>query len=140
MFVVDTNVISELRKIRLGRADRNVADWADRVDSADLYLSTIIVHELEVGVLLAERRDPAQGAILRTWLESHVLTAFAGRVLPVDTAIAQRSAALHVPDPRPFRDCLIAATALVHGMTIVTRNVSDFRSSGASILNPWDSQ
>lgn len=140
MFVLDTNVISELRKIRLGRSDQNVAKWADSVDSAELYLSTIIVHELEIGVLRAERRDPAQGAILRTWLESHVLTAFAGRILPVDTAIAQRSAALHVPDPRPFRDSLIAATALVHGMTIVTRNVPDFRSSGASILNPWDPQ
>ncbi len=139
MFVLDTNVVSELRKIRLGRADKNVAKWADSVDSTDLYLSTITVHEMEIGVLLAERRDPAQGAILRTWLESHVLTAFAGRILPVDTAVAQRSAAIHVPDPRPFRDSLIAATALIHGMTVVTRNVADFQSSGVSILNPWDS-
>lgn len=140
MFILDTNVVSELRKIRFGRADKNVAQWADGVDSADLYLSVITVQELEIGVLLAERRDPSQGAIFRTWFEAHVLPAFAGRILSVDTAVAQRSAALHVPDPRPFRDSLIAATAVVHGMTIVTRNVADFKISGVSILNPWEAQ
>ena len=140
MFVLDTNVVSELRKIRLGRADRNVAQWADSVDSADLYVSAITVQELEIGVLLVERRDPSQGAIFRTWFQDHVLPAFAGRILSVDTAVAQRSAALHVPDPRPFRDSLIAATARVHGMVIVTRNVADFQSSGVSILNPWEAR
>jgi len=140
MFILDTNVVSELRKIRLGRADKNVAQWADSVDSTDLYLSAITVQELEMGVLLAERRDPPQGAIFRTWFERHVLPAFAGRILPVDTAVAKRSAALHVPDPRPVMDSLIAATALVHGMTVVTRNVADFQSSGVSLLNPWEAQ
>ena len=140
MFVLDTNVVSELRKIRLGRADRCVEQWADSVDSVDLYLSAITVQELEIGVLLAERRDPPQGAVFRAWLDSHVLPAFAGRILPVDTAVAQRSAKLHVPDPRPVRDCLIAATALVHGMTVVTRNVADFESSGVVLLNPWEVQ
>lgn len=138
MFVLDTNVVSELRKIRLGRADKCVARWADRVDSVDLYLSVITLQELEIGVLLAERRDPPQGAIFRAWLDSRVLPAFAGRILPVDTAVARRSAKLHVPDPRPVRDCLIAATALVHGMTVVTRNVADFESSGVALLNPWE--
>jgi predicted nucleic acid-binding protein len=138
MFLLDTNVISELRKIRMGRADKNVMQWADSVDAADLYLSAITVQELEMGVLLLERRDPPQGAIFRTWFESHVLPAFAGRILPVDTAVAQRCAALHVPDPRPAMDSLIAATALVHGMTLVTRNVADFLSSGVVILNPWE--
>ena len=138
MFLLDTNVISELRKIRMGRADKNVMQWADSVDAADLYLSAITVQELEMGVLLAERRDPSQGAIFRTWFQSHVLPAFAGRILPVDTAVAQRCAALHVPDPRPAMDSLIAATALVHGMTLVTRNVADFLSSGVAILNPWE--
>jgi len=137
MFILDTNVVYELRKIRSGRADKNVAQWADSVDSADLYLSAITVQELEMGVLLAERRNPPQGAIFKVWLESHVLPAFAGRILPVDTAVAKRSAALHVPDPRPIMDGLIAATALVHGMTVVTRNVADFQSSGVSFLNPW---
>lgn len=140
MFVLDTNVVSELRKIRLGRADKFVAQWADSVDSVDLYLSAITVQELEIGVLLVERRDPPQGAIFRAWLDHHVLPAFAGRILPVDTAVARRSAKLHVPDPRPVRDCLIAATALVHGMTVVTRNLVDFQSSSVVLLNPWEAQ
>jgi predicted nucleic acid-binding protein len=137
MFLLDTNVVSELRKIRLGKADSNVAAWADSTDAADLYLSVITIQELEIGVLLAERRDPAQGAIFRAWLNSHVLPAFAGRILTVDTAVALRSAQLHVPDQRPVRDGLIAAIALVHGMTIVTRNVADFEPTGVPILNPW---
>lgn len=137
MFILDTNVVSELRKVRLGKADEHVAGWADSVDASDLYLSVISIQELEIGVLLAERRDPVQGAVFRAWLNSHVLPAFAGRILPVDTAVAQRSARLHVPDPHPIRDGLIAATALVHGMTVVTRNVADFSPTGVRILNPW---
>ena len=137
MFLLDTNVVSELRKVRLGKADPNVARWADEVDPADLYLSVIVVQELEIGIRLAERRDPAQGAIFRAWLEAQVLPAFAGRILPVDIAVALRSAALHVPDPRPVRDALIAATALVHRMTVITRNVADFAPTGVSVLNPW---
>ncbi len=137
MFLLDTDVVSELRKVRLGKADPNVARWADEVDPADLYLSVIVVQELEIGIRLAERRDPAQGAIFRAWMEAQVLPAFSGRILPVDTAIALRSAALHVPDPRPVRDALIAATALVHRMTVITRNVADFAPTGASVLNPW---
>lgn len=137
MYILDTTIVSELRKIRLGKADSHVADWADSIDAADLYLSAITVQELEIGVLLAERRDPAQGALFRAWLNGHVLPAFTGRILAVDTAVAQRSARLHVPDPRPVRDALIAATALVHGMTVVTRNVADFGPTGVSILNPW---
>lgn len=138
MFLLDTNVVSELRKIRLGKADAQVAHWADSVDATDLYLSVISIQELEIGVLLAERRDPSQGAVFRAWLNAHVLPAFTGRILVIDTAVAQRSARLHVPDPRPVRDALIAATALVHGMTMVTRNVADFEPTGVSILNPWN--
>jgi hypothetical protein len=137
MYLLDTNIVSELRKIRLGKADGHVAAWADSIDAADLYLSVITVQELEIGVLLAERRDPAQGVIFRAWLNSHVLPAFAGRILTVDTAVALRSAQLHVPDPHPVRDSLIAATALVHGMTVVTRNVVDFEPTGVQTLNPW---
>ena len=139
MYLLDTNVVSELRKIRLGKADSHVADWADSMDAADLYLSAITIQELEIGVLLAERRDPSQGAVFRAWLNSHVLPAFTGRILVIDTAVAQRSARLHVPDPRPIRDGLIAATALVHGMTVVTRNVADFEPTGVQTLNPWTS-
>jgi len=137
MYLLDTNVVSELRKIRLGKADSHVADWADSIDAADLYLSVITIQELEMGVLLAERRDPSQGAVFRAWLNGHVLPAFDGRILAVDLAVAQRSAQLHVPNPRPVRDGLIAATALVHGMMIVTRNVGDFEPTGVSTLNPW---
>ena len=137
MYLLDTNVVSELRKIRLGRADPHVAAWADSVEATDLYLSVITLQELEIGVLLAERRDPSQGAVFRAWLNAHVLPAFSGRILSMDTAVAQRSARLHVPDPRPVRDGLIAATALVHGMTVVTRNVADFEPTGVMVLNPW---
>jgi len=138
MFILDTNVVSELRKVRSGKADMHVAVWADSVAATDLYLSAITIQELEIGILMAERRDPAQGAVFRTWLDQHVLPAFAGRILPVDTAVTQRSALLHVPDPKPIRDGLIAATALVHGMTLVTRNLSDFEPMGVTILNPWN--
>ena len=126
MYLLDTNVVSELRKIRLGKADSYVAAWADSVDATDLYLSAITIQELEIGVLLVERRDSSQGAAFRAWLNGHVLPAFTGRILTVDTAVVLRSARLHVPDLRPVRDGLIAATALVHGMTVVTRNVADF--------------
>ncbi len=138
MFLLDTNVVSELRKIRLGRADANVARWADSIDAFDLYVSVISVQELTIGVLLAERRDAAQGAVLRAWLDGQVLPTFAGRILSVDVAVAEQSALLHVPDPRPIRDGLIAATALVHRMTVVTRNVADFAPTGVPTVNPWE--
>ena len=126
MFVLDTNVVSELRKARTGRADAKVMAWAQSVDAADLYVSAITIMELELGVLAIERKDAAQGAMLRSWLDQQVLPEFTNRILPVDTAVAQRCARLHVPDRRSERDALIAATALVHGMTVVTRNVADF--------------
>jgi hypothetical protein len=137
MYLLDTNVVSELRKARAGKADEHVVAWASRVPVVSLFVSVIGIQELEMGVLLAERRDPPQGRLLREWLEGHVLGVFAERILPVDTTVARRSARLHVPDPRPVRDALIAATALVHGMTIVTRNVADFEPTGVSIINPW---
>ncbi|CDH20463.1 Putative plasmid stability protein StbB (PIN domain) [Xenorhabdus bovienii str. kraussei Quebec] len=139
MYVLDTNVVSELRKIRVGKADPNVAAWTESVDAADLFVSAITIMELELGVLLIERKDSTQGAMLSAWLEQHVLPEFSERTLPVDTAVAQRCARLHVPDKCSERDALIAATALVHSMTIVTRNVADFQSTGVSILNPWES-
>jgi predicted nucleic acid-binding protein len=97
----------------------------------------ITLEELEIGVRLAERRNPPQGAILRTWLDEHVMPAFAERILPIDPRIARRSAALHIPDPRSIRDALIAATALVHGLTLVTRNVDDFEPTGVDLLDLW---
>lgn len=135
MFLLDTNVVSEMRKIRAGKADPRVDAWCRSVAGTSLYLSAIVVQELEIGGL--QHRDPAQGALLRAWLDDHVLPSFGDRILPVDTAIAQRSATLHLPNPRSYRDSLIAATALVHGMTLVTRNVADFETTGAILLNPW---
>lgn len=138
MFVLDTNVVSELRKAKAGKADANVVAWAVNVPAVSLFLSAITLLELETGVMLLERRDRAQGAILRAWMDKHVLPAFAGRVLPVDTAVALQCAHLHVPDPRAERDALIAATAMVHGMTVVTRNTADFEPMGVPVHNPWE--
>lgn len=137
MFLLDTNVVSELRKIRSGKAHPNFAQWAAGVETIDLFISAMTMQELEIGVLRAERRDSAQGAILRTWLENHVLRAFNGRILPIDAAVARLSARLHVPDPRPVGDALIAATALLHAHTLVTRNTQDFDVVGLNVLNPW---
>jgi toxin FitB len=137
MYILDTNVVSELRKAK--KADQNVTKWAQPLPSATLYISVISVLELEIGILLMERRDKEQGAILRAWLNRNVLPTFSGRILAIDTTVAQRCAALHVPNPRSDRDALIAATALLHGLTVATRNVSDFEGMGVSVLNPWGS-
>ena len=135
MFLLDTNVVSELR--RPERADANVRAWASNSPAALHALSVVTVLELELGTLLMERRDAMQGAILRRWLEHEVLTPLSSRVLPIDIEIARVCASLHVPDPRPERDALIAATALVHGLTVVTRNTADFDSIGVALINPW---
>lgn len=138
MFVLDTNVVSELRKVRSGKANAGVGEWASDVPSGQMFASVITIHELEHGVLLAERADPHQGAILRRWLDESVTAAFADRVVSIDSAVAKRAAALHVPDPTPIRDAFIGATALVHHMTVVTRNVKDFeRFADLAVLNPW---
>jgi predicted nucleic acid-binding protein len=136
MFLLDTNVLSELR--RRTRTHPNVAAWADARPAADLYLSVIAILEIETGALLVQRRDPSQGAVLRDWIETRVLPAFSGRILPIDVAVARTCARLHVPDPRAERDALIAATALVHRMTVVTRNTADFRATGVLLHNPWE--
>lgn len=137
-FVLDTNVVSELRKVRSGKANQGVAAWVSAVPSARLFVSAITIHELEHGVLLLERSDPMQGSLLRRWLDDSVAAAFADRVLPVDGDVARRAAALHVPDPAPFRDALIAGTALVQQMTVVTRKTRDFeRFEGLEVLDPW---
>lgn len=137
MFLLDTNLVSELRKAKSGKADPGVVAWAASVSPVSLYLSAITILELEIGILRVERRDAGQGGLLRTWFDGHVLPAFAGRILAVDGAVARCCAKLHVPDPQSDRDALIAATAIVHGMSIVTRNVADFQATGVSLINPW---
>jgi len=139
MYLLDTNVVSELRKGL--KADQHVKDWASKTPSNQMFVSVISVLELEQGVLLKEHKDAVQGAVLRAWLQLHVLPAFAERILPVTLDIAQTCARLHVPDPRSDRDAMIGATAIVHGMTLVTRKLEDFRRmNGISLLNPWDWQ
>jgi toxin FitB len=135
MFLLDTNVISELR--RPEKANRHVVAWAATVPAASFFLSVISILEIEIGTLQIARKDPAQGALLRTWIDEQILPLFDGRILPVDTNVARRCARLHVPDPRPERDALIAATAMVHSLTVVTRNSADFESAGVTLLNPW---
>ncbi|MES2740635.1 MAG: type II toxin-antitoxin system VapC family toxin [Pseudomonadota bacterium] len=140
MFVLDTNVVSELRKVGFGKADANVMAWAESADAADLFVSAITIMELELGVLSLERKDATHGAMLRSWLEHQVLPDFSGRTLAVDTAVAQCCARLHVPNNCWERDALIAATALVHGMTVVTHNGTDFKPSGVPLINPWEAR
>lgn len=137
MFLLDTNVVSELRKAANGKADQNVVTWASAVSPATLYLSVISVLEIEMGILKRARHDAPQAAVLRAWLEQFVLPAFDGRTLPVDVPVALKAASLNVPNPHGSSDCLIAATALVHGLTVVTRNVADFEGTGLKLLNPW---
>ena len=136
MYLLDTNVVSALR--RLDKANPNVRSWAAGTQLAEMFLSSVTILEIERGILLIGRRDPGQAAILRRWLEDHVLMDFANRIFPVDVPVARRCAALHVPDTQSERDAMIAATALVHGLPVVTRNTADFITTGVTLLNPWE--
>ena len=136
MFIIDTNVVSELRK--RDRADRNVVDWAGKADPTMFYLSSMTIFEIRYGALQIERRDKVQGQLMLAWLQRDILDAFAGHILPIDAEVAAQCAALHVPDPKPERDAFIAATALVHDLTVVTRNTKDFEAMGVKLLNPWE--
>ncbi|TCJ99450.1 type II toxin-antitoxin system VapC family toxin [Nocardia alba] len=135
-FLLDTNVISELRKSPQS-VNPAVRSWVAQRRPSDLFLSVITIMEVEVGICRIERRDSAQGSRLRTWLEDDLLDVFANRILPLDLAVGRRAARLHVPDPRPERDAMIAATADAYGMTMVTRNVKDFEPMGLPVINPW---
>lgn len=137
MYLLDTNVVSELRKVGDGKADANMTKWVGAQDSSDLFISAITILELERGILSIQRRDAAQGSRLRGWMDSRVRPEFAERILPIDEAIATRCAHLHIPDRRNEADALIAATALVHGLTVVTRNVQDFDGVGLIVVDPW---
>jgi len=138
MFLLDTNVVSELRKVPDGRTDPAVVAWFSAADENRLFLSVVTLMELEMGIARLDRRDHAQADMLRRWLRDHVRPAFADRILPITSEIASRCALLNVPDPRPQQDAWLAATALTHGLGIVTRNVADFAGTTATIINPWD--
>lgn len=137
MYLLDTNVVSELRKTATGRANPGVLRWSETVPVEMLYLSAISTLELEMGILQMERRDAKQGAALRKWYQQAVLPAFDGRIVPVDHHVASRCARFSVPDLRPFRDGLIGATAAAHGYVLVTRNISDFAGMELELLDPW---
>lgn len=137
MILLDTNVVSELRKAAANRADPCVVAWDQSLDSRNYMLSVISVQEIETGVLLLARRDAAQATVLKNWLEHDILGTFANRILPFDLEAARICATLHVPNPREPHDAMIAATALVHGLTLATRNVRDFAGTGARLVDPW---
>lgn len=137
MYLLDTNVISELRKVGDGKADDAVVAWVSGIDAGEMFISALTLMELEIGILRVERRDAEQGMRLRAWFETQVLPEFEDRTLSVDSVIARRCAQLHVPNPKSERDALIAATALAHNLTVVTHNVSDFAATSVPIINPW---
>jgi len=136
-YLLDANVVSELRKAGTLKIDANVARWAGSVDAGDLFVSAITLMEIERGILSLACRDATQAAILRVWFD-RILAEFADRTLPVDTGVALYSAHLYVPDKRSENDALIAATAHQHGMIVVTRNIKDFEGMGVPLLNPWE--
>jgi len=137
MYLLDTNVVSELRKTSSGRIDANVLHWSQSVPPALCHISAMSILELEIGVRQMERRDVRQAEPLRRWLDGTVLPFFRDRILPVDLAVVLRLAEMSVPNRQPERDGLIGATAHVHNMVLVTRNVADFEEAGLRILNPW---
>jgi hypothetical protein len=136
MFLLDTNVVSELRKE--ARISNEVRAWIEGCSPATLFLSAISILEVEIDAQRIARHDRRQGDRLFRWIEGPLMTSFAGRILPVDTAVARRTASLHVPDPRPERDALIAGTALTHGLTLATRNIRDFARMGVAVVNPFE--
>jgi toxin FitB len=134
MFLLDTNVISELR--RQSKADRSVLAWYKRVSPDLMFVSPVVFAEMEIGVRSLERRDKLQAAMLRIWVEN-IFETFKNRCIPIDQNIARIFARLQVPDRRPERDAWIAATALEHSLTVVTRNEADFKPMDVPLLNPW---
>ncbi|MFC3324931.1 type II toxin-antitoxin system VapC family toxin [Mesorhizobium cantuariense] len=135
MFILDTNVVSNLR--RRDKTDRNVLAWSETHDIASFFMSVISILELEIGTLLLSKKDPRQAAMYREWLDQILIPQFDDRILSIDTAVVVRCANLHVPDPKPERDALIAATALVNNLTVVTRNTKDFEGTRVKLFNPW---
>lgn len=135
-WLIDTNVLSELRKG--DRMDRGVRAWIEGVDVDDLYTSVLAIGEIRRGIEGLRRRDPASASAIEQWL-LRMLESFDERVVPVDARVADRWGVLGVPDPLPVIDGLLAATALVHGLTLVTRNVRDVAATGVATLDPFAS-
>lgn len=138
MYLLDTNIISELRLLPKNRANANFVAWASQFpDDRIFYINSVVVMELERGVMLKQRKDPEQGNILANWLYNEILPSFSGRILNIDKAVAHVCSSLHVPNPKPENDAWIAATAIAHGMTLVTHNVKDFNGINVDIIDPF---
>lgn len=134
-YLIDTNVLSEARR---PQGDAAVKAWLRRQVPDHMAVSVITVLEIDVGIRRLRRRDPVAADRLRQWLDGQVVTAFSGRVLPLDLTCVRHIAPLHVPDPAPEHDAIIAGTALAHGLTVVTRNIGDFVRAGVALVNPWE--
>ncbi len=134
-FLIDTNIISEVRKG--GRCDPNVAAWWSRLAEDDLWLSSLVLGEIRKGVELARRQDSQQAEALEAWL-ADVMSGFGNRVLPVDAAVAEQWGRMSAIRPVPVVDALLAATARVNGLTLVTRNVADVAGLDVDVLNPFE--
>jgi toxin FitB len=137
MYLIDTNIVSALRRRPAPIADQPAHTWASTVQPNDLYISVITLMEIEHGILQLARKDTRQASVLRQWLEQRVKPAFEGRILVIDEAAALHCAALHSPNPKPERDAWIAATAIAHSLTVVSRNAKDFQQMNVGLVNPW---
>lgn len=137
MYLLDTNVLSEIRKIGAGRADPGVTAWAAMMDVREAFLSVVTIMELRRGMLSLARRDQEQATRIGAWLERDVIKVFRERILGTDLDTALICAKLHVGGRRPDNDAWIAATAIQHGLTVVTRNVVDFESLAVPLFNPF---
>jgi predicted nucleic acid-binding protein len=135
MFLLDTNVLAELRKGR--RANANVRAWFDALAPEDIRLSVVTIGEIRTGIENIRRRDPVAAASLERWL-ARLLRDYGDSVLPVDVTIAEEWGRLNVPSRLPVIDGLLAATARVHGFTLATRNVTDVARTGVEVVNPFE--
>jgi len=138
MYIFDTNVISELRKTKSGRANRAVVRWSQSVPADSIFLSAICVYEVKLGIVKLATRNPSEAQRLGDWLLLTIIPSFAGRILPLDENVAILLAGMMAPKTRPYRDAIIAATAQHHGYTVVTRNLRDFEELPVRVINPWD--
>lgn len=137
MYLLDTNVISEIRKVNAGKANAGVTQWTKKTSQSLMYVSVISLMEIEQGILRLERKDTVQACLLKDWFHNIVLPSFDNNVVNIDKNIALTCATLHVPDQKPANDSLIAATALIHDLTLVTRNTKDFEQTGVKLFNPF---